>query len=163
MEIECFNVAAAYGPITTDRAFVLIYAQDKGQYLAQLRKKDGTWSLPGGLVDGEETHKQAALRETLEEIGVELDPDQLIETLHGPLSSEYSCKIFLYVISKADELNMALCPIEVEDVRWSTLENWPEPAHTQMRGLIDRAKQHILSQTTSRISANQPNWEQHPN
>ncbi len=156
-------MAASYGSVTTDRAFVLIYAQDKGQYLAQLRKKDDTWSLPGGLVDREETHKQAALRETFEEIGVELDPDQLLETLHGSLSPEYSCKIFLYIIPEAEKLTMTLCSKEVHEVRWATLEDWPEPAHNQMRGLIDRAKQHILSQTTSRISANQPNWEQHPN
>ncbi len=162
MEIECFNIAAACSKVTTDRAFVLIYAQDTGQYLAQLRKADNTWSLPGGMVDAGETHRQAAIRETLEEIGVNLDPDQLIETLHGPLSSEYSCKIFLYVIPRADDFKMTLCPLEVADIKWANLENWPEPAHPQMRGMIDRAKQHILSQTTSRISANQANWEQHP-
>lgn len=35
------------------------------------------WSLPGGIVDAHETPRQAAVRETLEEVGLELDPSAL--------------------------------------------------------------------------------------
>ena len=35
------------------------------------------WALPGGIIEADETPRQAAVRETREEIGVTLNPDEL--------------------------------------------------------------------------------------
>lgn len=35
------------------------------------------WTLPGGIVDHDETPKQAAIREVFEEVGITLNPDQV--------------------------------------------------------------------------------------
>lgn len=35
------------------------------------------WALPGGIIERDETPRRAAVRETLEEIGVALNPDEL--------------------------------------------------------------------------------------
>lgn len=35
------------------------------------------WAIPGGVIDAGETPKQAAIRETKEEVGITLDPDTL--------------------------------------------------------------------------------------
>ncbi len=36
------------------------------------------WTLPGGIIEENETPRQAAARETLEEVGLPLDPDTLV-------------------------------------------------------------------------------------
>lgn len=43
-----------------------------------LRRHAGQWALPGGRLDEGETSIQAALRETEEEIGLELSPDHVL-------------------------------------------------------------------------------------
>jgi 8-oxo-dGTP pyrophosphatase MutT (NUDIX family) len=51
-------------------------------------RDDGTWTLPGGTIesDADETPRQGARRETLEEIGLDVAPGALlaVDWVHGP-------------------------------------------------------------------------------
>jgi len=54
----------------------------KDQKILFMRRKntgyaDGTWSLPAGKIDGNETAKEALCRESLEEMGIILRPEHL--------------------------------------------------------------------------------------
>lgn len=53
-----------------------------GRVLLQRRRLDGEhgglWEFPGGKVEADETPQMAVLREIEEELGVRLDPDELI-------------------------------------------------------------------------------------
>ena len=63
----------------------LVLASDGngGTYVALIRKREGTWALPKGHREGEETLEQAALREVEEETG--LKPSELV--VHDYLGS----------------------------------------------------------------------------
>lgn len=46
--------------------------------------REGRWSLPGGLVEIDETPEEAAVRETAEETGYEVELDGLLAAFHRP-------------------------------------------------------------------------------
>lgn len=46
--------------------------------------REGRWSLPGGLVENDETTEEAAVRETAEETGYEVELDGLLTTYMRP-------------------------------------------------------------------------------
>lgn len=50
---------------------------DRGRMLVVRPSNADVWFLPGGLVEPGESLQQAAARETLEEVGVRVDPAQL--------------------------------------------------------------------------------------
>lgn len=70
---------AAYGVVTEgDRVL-----------LARLRWPEaGTWSLPGGGVEFDETVEQAVVRELMEETGYEVEVGQLLGIRHHTVTAE---------------------------------------------------------------------------
>jgi 8-oxo-dGTP pyrophosphatase MutT (NUDIX family) len=67
-----------------------VIVRSQGKMLLELDTDPGTpgsgwWVTPGGGVDGDETYKQAAVRELLEETGLRIDEDDLI----GPIAHQY--------------------------------------------------------------------------
>src|SRR5437867_8259559 len=59
-----------------------VVERDGGVLLVRLNygPRDGRWSLPGGLVEADETLEQAAARETKEETGLTVGLDGLLAT-----------------------------------------------------------------------------------
>lgn len=53
------------------------------------------WGLPGGKIEQGETFKEAAVREVLEETGLEIDPLFLQRVYTGPIG-EYVCVTYVY-------------------------------------------------------------------
>jgi ADP-ribose pyrophosphatase YjhB (NUDIX family) len=79
----------------------VVVADDDGRILLICRTDNGNWALPGGAVDLGESVPQAAVRETLEETGVECeitgltgiysDPGHvLLYTSNGEIRQEFS-------------------------------------------------------------------------
>lgn len=56
----------------------LILENEAGEVLIVKANYKDYWTFPGGMVDADETPKQAALRETLEEVGLRID-EQSVE------------------------------------------------------------------------------------
>jgi 8-oxo-dGTP pyrophosphatase MutT (NUDIX family) len=74
-----------------------------GRVLVGRRTDDGTWCLPGGWVDPDESPAETAVREAREEIGVGIETIRLVDVFtrranagHGPHSAVgivYLCRI----------------------------------------------------------------------
>ena len=96
----------------------------------------GYWGLPGGHLAKKETHKEAAIRETHEEIKYKVKhPDKLIEInrqlsiLEGDEShatKEIDYTTFLYVVDKEFDVELNK---EHEGHVWSLIEDHPTPIH----------------------------------
>lgn len=50
---------------------------DQGQILVVKANYKKYWTFPGGIIDEGETPKEAAIRETLEEVGIDIPPEQV--------------------------------------------------------------------------------------
>lgn len=121
-----------------------LVVNDQGQLLLIRRTDNGNWSLPGGAVDAGETLRQAAVRETREETGIECkvtgisgiytNPSHVIEyTSDGEVRQEFS------IVLTAEPIAGEPTPSsESSQVTWvdpSSLDDYP--MHPSMRYRID--------------------------
>lgn len=66
------------------QAVCLIITSTRGRYFAVSRRYDITqWGFPGGKVDPGESHDEAIIRETKEEIGFFVDKTQIVPIYSG--------------------------------------------------------------------------------
>lgn len=77
------------------------------------------WSVPGGIVDTGETPKQAAVRETMEEVGIALKPENLefrmaVDRVLGRLGQSYQF-VFRADITKQQIDSIELQPDEITE------------------------------------------------
>jgi ADP-ribose pyrophosphatase YjhB (NUDIX family) len=93
----------------------------------------GSWSVPGGYVERNESLEGAAIRETFEESGVELHRDQLVPM--GMLSVPTLNQVHIaFLVQLEKRLPLRAQPPEVIDAGWfrrdelADVELWP-PAH----------------------------------
>jgi ADP-ribose pyrophosphatase YjhB (NUDIX family) len=61
----------------------LIVVDPQGRVLLQRRTDDGTWGLPGGLLEIGEAPEEAVIRETREEMGLEIGEVELFGVFGG--------------------------------------------------------------------------------
>lgn len=57
---------------------VIILEDDQQRALIVKANYKSHWTFPGGMIDAGETPKQAAVREVLEEIGLTIDPENVL-------------------------------------------------------------------------------------
>ena len=80
----------------------LIALDPRGRILLQRRTDDGTWGLPGGLLEIGEAPEEAVAREAREELGLELGEIELFGVFGGPeLYHDYPGHGRVYGISAA--------------------------------------------------------------
>lgn len=88
----------------------VILARDDGCILLQQRK-DGTWGLPGGLLEPGESLEETAVREVKEETNLDINTLNFIKVFSGaeysftlrlpvPMDEEYSTYIRYYLSHK---------------------------------------------------------------
>jgi ADP-ribose pyrophosphatase YjhB (NUDIX family) len=113
----------------------------------------GTWAPPGGYVEAGESLETAAIRETAEEVGIELRSEQLLPNAFvslPDLNQIYVC--FLAVLDRM--ITPMPSPPESLDARWFSLDEFPHDSMWTPAAKIDVP--HVFEQVrTGRIEFHQ--------
>ncbi|MCL5008726.1 MAG: NUDIX domain-containing protein [Patescibacteria group bacterium] len=122
----------------------VIVIKDGKTLLAKRKKKalgDGQWGSAGGHVEAGETPAQAAIRETREELGIEVGNLKFLTCLDEQWKNgkQYVDIIFLADILSGDPRPME--PDKVEAVGWFSLDDLPEPLFAPVRLALRNIKQ----------------------
>lgn len=101
---------------------IICFENNKHEFLIQKRaeNKNGKWALTGGHVVSGEDSITAMLRETKEELGLELKESEM-ELVFSKRA--YDCFVDMYYVKKNMKLsNLKIEKEEVEKVEWASLE-----------------------------------------
>lgn len=98
----------------------------------------GWWTFPGGGVDRDESHEEAAKRELREEVGIVADKLHYI----GNYTSDFRYKISdvqVYWTRISDDA-FTIDPQEVTEARWCLISTPPQPESPRLRAILDMLK-----------------------
>lgn len=78
------------------------------------------WVFPGGIVEGEETPAEAAVRETHEEAGLEIDPASLVATSRWitPVGIPKRFDTWFFLAKVARDTDVRIDGAEIVDAMW---------------------------------------------
>ena len=101
---------------------VIFIENDNGEFLIQKtsQEKGGEFSSTGGHVDSGETPLEAIKREVKEEIGINVDNDQIEE--YGFLSYDKPLRFIYYLKKNIDLSDVKVQKEEVEYVKYMTVQ-----------------------------------------
>lgn len=139
---EYWNDPAAPKPNTLVPACGTLVIDDSGRVLMQRRRDTGQWALPMGKMEIGETPTECAVRETLEETGIEVevvglvgiysDPHHIVAYSDGEVRQEYEVTLLARPLSGRPTENE-----EASAVGWFTLDEIGDlDVHGSMRRQI---------------------------
>ena len=106
-----------------DRVRVIVYRDDGKILLVRSRFSRQEWALPGGGVNRNESYEQAAVRETLEEIGLNIHNLRYLGKANSHESyAKFSVRVFVAHASDYD----IRCNFEMMEARWLNMNYLPE-------------------------------------
>jgi len=106
---------------------------------------DGEYSLPAGHLDGNETLKEALIREAKEEIDVDLDPTdlKLIHVMHRKEPTEERVNFF-FVAGKWKNEPKIMEPHKCDDLNWFSFNNLPDNIIPYIKQAINCVKNNVF-------------------
>ncbi len=127
----------------------IILEQDQSVFLIQRQKTDwmaGYWNFPGGLLEKNESLKEAAIRETKEEVGVAVRPEdfELVHVIHVHKSTTNTQDIigFYFRANHWQGVPSNNEPEKIIDAQWFSINDIPpnttDHAELAIKGLIAR-------------------------
>ena len=106
-----------------DRVRVIVYRDDGNILLVRSRFSRQEWALPGGGVKHNESYEQAAVRETLEEIGLKIHNLRYLGKANSHESyAKFSVRVFAAHASDYD----IRCNFEMMEAQWLNMNYLPE-------------------------------------
>ena len=106
-----------------DRVRVIVYRDDGKILLVRGRFSRQKWALPGGGVKHNESYEQAAVRETLEEVGLRVHNLRYLGKANSHESyAKFSVRVFVAHASDYD----IRCNFEMMEARWLNMNYLPE-------------------------------------
>ena len=112
---------------------------DMGQVLLTRQNYGGRYyALPGGAIEPGETPHAAAIREVLEEAGVQIHLERLIGLYTAPSRGTWLAFVFLGVIEHGQPA--VVDAAEILEVGWFDPQQLPEPLYDSARHAIADAR-----------------------
>ena len=106
-----------------DRVRVIVYRDDGKILLVRSRFSRQKWALPGGGVKHNESYEHAAVRETLEEVGLKIHNLRYLGKANSHESyAKFSVRVFVAHASDYD----IRCNFEMMEARWLNMNYLPE-------------------------------------
>lgn len=106
-----------------DRVRVIVYRDDGDILLVRSRFSRQEWALPGGGVNRNESYEQAAVRETLEEVGLKIHNLRYLGKANSHESyAKFSVRVFA---AHASDYGIK-CNFEIMEARWFNMNYLPE-------------------------------------
>lgn len=105
---------------------------ESGRVLMQRRgDAQGPWGLPGGAMELGETVEETAVRETREETGLDVRPNELLGVYTGPLHTYANGDVVqaVVVVLTATQVGgrLSVDGTETIDLGWYSLDDLPRP------------------------------------
>lgn len=128
-------VAYALVMLVHDNSIVMLKRSEKASF------EPGSYSLPGGRVEKNETFKQAVIREAQEELGIEIHEADLefVHTFYRKGSSELVAVVFRCTKWHGELINKE--PEKHSELRWLNFDNLSEkliPAHRKVWDYVNQ-------------------------
>ena len=114
---------------------------EKDEVLLVLREDFRIWALPGGGVEPDETWEQAAVRETLEETGYQVEIKQYVGEYWRPQMSHGHGDLRHVFLAQAIGDTLSQHDKESIDVRWFPVTSLP-------KGMFRFSREHIFDALT---------------
>lgn len=116
--------------VTNEKKLLLMQRKNTGYF-------DGSYGLPGGRVEEKETTTEAAVRETLEEIGLTIHE---LQSVFSVLDDEWEHDFFRVQAWKGVPTNLE--PHKCSTIQWYQLQSIPKNITPQVQCAIDYLLQH---------------------
>ncbi len=148
---ELRKLVGHYPLIMVGAAVLILDEQER--LLMQKRADNGTWGIPGGMMEPDEKFEETARRETLEETGIEVGQLELFNIYSGPeLFYEYPNGDQVYnvsVIYKTSDYRPTRQKTDGEgrEMRFFAVDELPENISPPIRPIIAELKQRMLEKT----------------
>jgi ADP-ribose pyrophosphatase YjhB (NUDIX family) len=130
---------------------VICFVTGKNRVLLIRRGVDpakGKWALPGGYMDAGEMPEDALRRELMEEVGLQVQVQRLLDIfpLTGPGMINNGIVLAYHALLMVGDLPPLICSDDVSDAGWFTAENLPhELAFESTHTLLARWRQDWIS------------------
>jgi len=129
----------------------LIALDPEGRVLLQRRSDDGTWGLPGGLLEIGEAPEEAVLREAKEEMGLEVDDVELFGVYGGTeVYHDYPGQGRVYSLSVAYLARDVTSEVridgeEVTEARFFAVDDLPSNIERGCRPILEQVRERAAS------------------
>lgn len=110
--------------------------------------QDGSYGMVSGHLEGNETFRNAMVREALEEAGIIINPERLkiihaLHRAHTPDTDAERVDIFMSIDEWEGEINNSE-PDRCDDLDWFPLDQLPESTIPYVRQVIDHIKNDVF-------------------
>ena len=119
---------------------VVLYRETEGILLIERRNPPHGWALPGGFIDYGESAEQAAVREALEETGLDVRLEGLLGVYSDPDRDPRFHTLSVAFIASAEENQTPQAGDDAGLARFFPLDSLPELAFDHRRIIDDFAK-----------------------
>jgi 8-oxo-dGTP diphosphatase len=114
--------------LVRDGKVLLGHRHDDPEKAGSLLHGEGTWTVPGGKLDFGESLEDGACRETLEEIGIKIDPNKLkLVSVGNERVPDAHFVTIGFVCEDFSGEPKVMEPDEITEWRWFDLNDLPKP------------------------------------